>query len=617
MAKVMAIFLLLVGALAITVATDKSLPEADLVYIQPQDIFTLDPQAMRYNQDLRMSYAIYETLVRWNNEVATFDITPAAAARWEVSDDGLVYTFHLRPEARWSNGDPVTARDFQYAWQRALMPDSVADYSGLFFVIKGAQAFFDWRTEAMDTYASRPAEERTPEAAQAFRDETNRRFQESVGIRVADTYTLEVTLERPTAFFLDLCAFGPFSPVHEATVERFLQVTPETGRLDQSKAWTKPWNLVCNGPYTVEQWQFKRGMLLRRNPMYWDQDAIVSDTIRTLPIQDGNTSILAYETGAADWHSDVTVKYIADMLAEKDAGQRSNIHALSTFGTYFWSFNCKPRLADGRTNPFHDAGVRRAFALAVNKKAIVDNVKRSGEKVADVLIPVGSIGGFESPIGLPFNPERARQELANAGWEDRDGNGIPENEAGDEFPVVEMLCSTGSYHEDVAMVMGRMFTETLGIPTRIDAKESKIYKDDLKQKDYMMARGGWFGDYGDPTTFLDLHRTGDGNNDRGYSDPTFDAMLERAADEVDTRARLKILEEAERYTMEESVPVVPIWQYNYYYMFEPPLDAEGNPRPGGLVGISRHPRLVQYLWKLGVLKEGDEVRVTDMGVFAQ
>ncbi|MCA9309963.1 MAG: peptide ABC transporter substrate-binding protein [Phycisphaerales bacterium] len=617
MGKLIAIFALLVGVLALTLAMDRSIPEADFTYIQPQDIFTLDPQAMSYNQDLRMAYAIYEPLAHWDNEVATFDIIPAAAERWEISDDGLTYTFHIRDAARWSNGDPVLAEDFRYAWQRAIMPDSVADYSGLFFVIDGAEAFFDWRTEALEAYAERPASQRTREAALALREETNQRFADTVGIRTLDDHTLEVRLARPTAYFLDLCAFGPFCPVHPETVEKFVTVKPESGRLDTDKRWTKPWNLVCNGPYVVEQWQFKRGMFLRRNPQYWDQDAIVSDTIRTLPVQDGNTSILAYETGAASWHSDVTVKYIADMLAQKREGKRDDIHALSTFGTYFWSFNCRPKLSDGRDNPFHDAGVRRAFALSVDKQAIVEKVKRSGEKVAHVLIPPGSIGGFESPQGLRLDPVRAREELAKAGWADRDGNGVPENESGVEFPVVEMLCSTGSYHEDIAMAMGRMFTEVLGVRTRIEAKESKIYKDDLKQKDYMMARGGWFGDYGDPTTFLDLHRTGDGNNDRGYSDPVFDDLLARAAQEPDVDKRMTLLEEAERYTMEDTLPVLPIWHYNYYYMFEPPLDDEGHVRPGGLVGISYHPRLVQYMWKLGVLKEGDEVRVTEMGVFAQ
>ena len=617
MQKVTAIFLLLVAALGLTLATDKSLPPADFTFIMPQDIFTLDPQAMSYNQDLRMSYALYETLVRWDNEVATFDISPAAAESWEVSPDGLTYTFKLRENARWSNEDPLTARDFQYAWQRAIMPDTAADYSGLFFVIGGAEAFFNWRNDQLEAYAALPESARTAEAAQELRDEANAHFIETVGLRVIDDHTLEVTLERPTAFFLDLCAFGPFSPVCEKVVEQFVSVDDASGRLQQDQTWTKPWNLVCNGPYYVKQWQFKRGMLLERNPMYWNQDAIVSDTIRTIPVNDGNTAVLTYETGAADWHSDATVKYVADMLDERTAGTRDNIHALSTFGTYFWSFNCKEKLSDGRPNPFFDARVRRAFAMSVDKKAIVDKVKRSGEKVAHVLVPPDSIGGFESPQGVRYDPAAGRALLAEAGWIDRDGNGVPENERGVEFPIVELLCSTVSYHEDVAQAMGRMFQETLGVRSKIDAKESKIYKDDLKQKDYMMARGGWFGDYGDPTTFLDLHRTGDGNNDRGYSDPVFDQLLVDAANEPEVSARLRILEEAERLTMDETLPVLPIWHYNYYYMYKPPLDDDGNIKPGGVVGISHHPRLIQYLWKLGIVEEGDEVRVTEMGVFAK
>ncbi len=151
-----------------------------------------------------------------------------------------------------------------------------------------------------------------------------------------------------------------------------------------------------------------------------------------------------------------------------------------------------------------------------------------GEKVATTFIPPGSIGGFDTPVGLMFDPDRARQELTDAGWIDRDGNGIPENDRGIEFPTVELLYSTAGYHKDIALVLARMFEDTLGVETRLEGKETKVYKDDLKKKNYMLARGGWFGDYGDPTTFLSLHRTGDGNNDRGYSNPQFDEMLDAA-----------------------------------------------------------------------------------------
>ena len=604
MKKIIGVLIVLLAALGAAVAADRPLPKADLTIIERTEFNTLDPQRMSYIHDNRLSYAIYETLVRWDVH-GDFGILPGLAQRWDVSADGVTYTFHLDPKGKWSNGDPVHASDYVFAWRRAMLPDTAADYSSLFFAVRGAEALFGWRTEQLTAYSERPERERTVAAAKQLYDEMLAHFEQTVGLRAVDDFTLEVTLERPTAFFLDLCAFSPFNPVHPATIEKFTAFDGDSGRLQQDYQWTKPWNIVCNGVYMPKSWRYKREMYLVRNPHFRDPSMGFADSIRLIPINDPNTNVLAYETGVANWTTDVTVSYLADMLEQKRRGERDNIHAFSTFGTYFWSFNCRPRLGDGRDNPFFDAAVRRAFTMAVDKQLIVDKVKRSGEQPARMFVPPGSIPGFANPEGLPFDPERAKQELASAGWVDRNGDGVPENERGEPFPTVSMLYSTGSYHADIALAMGRMWQQHLGITYELDAKELKVYKDMLKKKDYMVARGGWFGDYGDPTTFLDLHKTGDGNNDRGYSDPAFDEMLARAADEVDPAARMRILEQAERYTMEQTLPILPVWHYNYYYMFKPPVDEMGNPNPGGLRGISKHPRLVQYLFLLDVVDEED------------
>jgi oligopeptide transport system substrate-binding protein len=311
--------------------------------------------------------------------------------------------------------------------------------------------------------------------------------------------------------------------------------------------------------------------------------------------------VLAFQTGAGDFHTDVRVDYIPELLDQVRRGERDDFHAFGTFGTYFWSFNCTPTLADGRANPFYDPAVRRAFAMATDKREIIDRVRRSGETLSDVLIPRESIAGFTSPTGIGFDPVRARDALAAAGWIDRNSDGIVENERGEPFPVVEMLYTTAGYHKNIALAMGRMWEKTLGVRTKLVAKETKVYKDDLDARNFMVARGGWFGDYGDPTTFLNLHRTGDGNNDRGYSDPHFDDLMRRSDIETDPQARMRLLEEAERYTMEETLPVLPLFQYDWYYMFEPPT-RDGKPNPGGLANISLHPRLVQYYWKLEVVE---------------
>lgn len=604
MRKLLGVLLLLLVGLVVAMATDRPLPRADLTVIDFVDFNTLDPQRMSYMHDNRLSYSIYEGLVKWDIFSDDFRIIPAGARSWEISPDGLVYTFHLEPDARWSNGDPVTAHDFAYSWQRALMPETVADYVGFFFRIKGARAFYDWRREQLDAYAARPASKKSVAAAQELRRQADERFRDTVGIEAVDDHTLRVTLERPTPFFIDLVAFSCFSPVCRNVVDspRWTRANPETGAIEQDQGWTKPPHLITNGPYIVESWRFKREMRLAINPYYWNPGKIKSRTVAIIPIEDQNTGVLAFHSGAADIHINTDVNYIPEMLELIRKGEIDFFHDNSTFGTYFWSFNCTPTLASGQPNPFSDPRVRRAFALAIDKKAIAEKVMRTGVRVADVLIPPDSIAGFRGQQGLSHDPGRARRELAAAGWIDRDGNGIPENERGDEFPAVELLITQVPYHRDVAIAMGRMWKEVLGIRSSPVVRETKVYAANLDRRDYMMARGGWFGDFGDPMTFLELHRTGDGNNDRGFTNAAFDALLDAAEDELDPEKRMRILEEAERLTMEDELPIMPLWNYKHFYLFKPPEKPDGSPNPGGVRGVSRHPRLVQYYWAMEVVR---------------
>ena len=604
MTRLLAALALLVALLAVVVAGDKPLPRADLVYADLQPAFTLDPQRMSYEQDFRIAYALYEGLLRWDND--TFEPRPAAAESWTVSEDRRTYTFTLREGARWSSGDPVTAGDFVYAWRRAVLPDTAADYAQLFFFIEGAEDLFDYRSRQLERYAGRPAAERTAEAAAAARDELRDYAADRFGVTALGSRTLRVTLERPTPFFLDLLCFASFMPVHPPTVEAHVSLDPRSARLEQRHGWTKPGRHVGNGPYTLERWRFKRDMRLAKSQTYRDQSLARSDTIEIRTIENPETAVLAFETGAVDWLTDVSVDYLPDLVEAQREGRRDDVRWFPNFGTYFWNFNCTSTLTDGRPNPLADPRVRRAFAIAVDKEAIVENVRRVGEPVARALIPPGSLPGFdeEGEIGgLRHDPDAARAQLADAGWRDRDGDGVPESAAGDPFPVVELLCTSGSYHDQVAQAMQSMWERTLGVRSAIRIKETKTYRDDLKRRDYMMARGGWFGDYGDPTTFLALHRTGDGNNDRGYSDPRYDELYDRAIKEPDPAERYDLLEELERYTAEETVPVLPIFTYVQFYLADPSLE-----------GFSFHPRKQQYLFELHLERGESDPAGTPRGI---
>jgi oligopeptide transport system substrate-binding protein len=614
--RLIAPFLLLVVALAAAISLDRPLPPADLVIIERSDCYTLDPQRMSYQHELRRARVIYETLV--NLRASDCAVVPGVAERWESSPDGRTWTFHLRDDAFWSNGDPVTSRDFAYAWRRALLPDTAADYSGLFWEIRGGKDFFHRRKERLAEYARARKEGRAnSDDLERLWADTVVDFEENVGIETPDDRTLVVHLETPLAYFLDICAFPPFAPVHRETVERHVTHDPDTGGIVQRHDWTKPGEIVTNGAYVPTVWRYKRDMRLERNPHYWNQDATQADSIECRTIENPNTGVLAFESGGADWLTDLGPEYKTEMLAERraylerfradvdaglargadlddvvgalpapGAGERRDVRGFDAFGTDFFSFNCRATLPGEKPNPFHDARVRRAFALAVDKRQLIDRITRLGERVASTLVPPGSIKGYPSVEGLGFDPARAREELKAAGYEDRDGDGVVEDAQGARFPTVDILYSTASpRYQNLALAMRDMWKRELRVAAECRGKDSKLYKEDLKKGNFMIARGGWYGDYGDPTTWLDLQRTGNGNNDRGYSNPKLDAMLDAARLEGDAAKRLAMLAECERWLFTEEMPLLPICNYVTVYMYD----------PSRLAGMSGHPRLEQDL----------------------
>jgi oligopeptide transport system substrate-binding protein len=604
MLKLLIPFVLLLGVAGATLLTDRPLPPADFTFINRGDVTTLDVQRMSWMQDMRVCLFLFEGLTRQDVFTWGYEARPGVAERWEVSDDGRVYTFHFRPDARWSNGESVTAFDFAFSWRRALLPDTASDYITLFQLIDGAREFYAWRESALASF--RPGQD-----ARALWAETERKFTELVRLETPDARTLRVTLARPTPYFLDLCSFAVFSPVYPPLVRQYDVLDPASGRVKTLQGWTRPPLLVSNGPFKLTRWRFKRDMRFERNEFYWDRSRLNIDTIAVPSVEDPNAQVLAFTTGAVDWVSDVTVDYKADMLGAKQRfyrehwgeyrrlkemgldqfeidrrlpdDPRARIHPVPAFGTYWYNFNCLPRLPDGRENPFHDPRVRKAFALAVDKRVIVDEVRRCGEPPAGTVIPPGSISGYHSPAELGYNPAAARRLLAEAGYPD------PAS-----FPPVEILFNKDGGHDRVAAAVGKMWQRNLGVPVTLNQKEIKVFREDLKRQNYMVSRAGWYGDYGDPTTFLDLNRTSDGNNDRKYSSARYDGLLDQAAREPDPEARMRLLEECERIVVQDDVPLIPLYHYVTFYLF----DAHR------ISGINPHPRTTQLMDLVDVLGDG-------------
>jgi oligopeptide transport system substrate-binding protein len=615
MARLLVPFILLILVVGAALLSDRPAPRADFTFINRGEVTTMDLAIMSWQMDFRIARIVYEGLTRHDPLSHSFNSVPGVAERWETSPDRKTWTFHLRADAKWSNGAPVVANDFIFSWRRTLLPDNAGDYSQVFGCIKGVKEFQAFRTQQLAEFAKRTDLADRAAAAKQLWDGALTHFNEVVAIKSPDPRTLIIELDQPTPYFLELTGFGSFYPVYPPLVMAHESFDEASGRIRTDPDWTKPPKLVTNGPFKMTVWRFMRDIRLEKNEYYWDRANININSIAVPNVDDTNAQVMSFTTGAVDWVSDVIPAYRADMLAQKQQfykehwdeyqrlkstiengrpldpievdrrlppDPRKNIHAFPSFGTYFYNFNCRDRLSDGRANPFHDPKVRRAFSLAVDKESIVKNLRRTGEPVAATIIPPGSIGGYTSPKGLPYDPPLAKKLLAEAGYP-----------TGKGFITVEILFNKDGGHEVYAQAIAKNWQEHLGVQVVLAQKEIKVLRDQLKNADYIVSRGSWFGDYGYPTTFLDISRKEDGNNDRKYDNPAFDALLDQAA-AAEPDAAMRLLQEAERLLVEDDLPILPIFHYVDITLFD----------ANKVTGLSTHPRQEQHMYLVDILGDG-------------
>jgi oligopeptide transport system substrate-binding protein len=536
--------------------------QADLRFVNAGDPKTLDPGQMSWGQDIRLANALWEGLYRFDS--TNMQPQPGVAERVEISDDRTVYTFHLRPTARWSNGDPVTAGDFAFAWKRVL--DQPASYTSLFYYIDGAQGYSEALREANAALA------RDPDAA----DVRIPRFGD-VGITVIDDQTLRVRLKHPVPFFADLCAFPTFFPLHERSIPPHLVSRhPRTDAIQIRQGFVKP-PLVSNGPFTMAGWSYKQRIRLERNPQYWDADAVRLKTIDVVSAEDGFAAFQMYETGGVDWIADVHPE-----VAGKLAGSgRDDFRVTTGFGTYYYEFLTEPRLPDGRANPFADKRVRQAFSIAIDKDAITQTIVVTGEKPATTYIPRGIFEGYASPTGLSYNVTKAKALLADAGYPD-----------GRNFPQVTLLYNTNAGHERIAEYVRRQWLDNLGVRVSLEGVEVKTFGSLKEQKKFHVCRASWIGDYTDPSTFTDKYLSFSDNNDAGWKNAEYDRLCAAAAREPDPQQRMQLLQQAETLLLEDAA-VLPIYSYVNRVLHRPYVK-----------GMQPNPRNQQDFKRLWIEKDG-------------
>jgi oligopeptide transport system substrate-binding protein len=467
---------------------------------EPRD---LDPHLVTGIPEAHILFNLFEGLT--SKDPRTGEPTPGVADRWAVSADGKVYTFHLRKDAKWSNGDPVTAGDFVYAWTRLLTPATGAEFAYYAYAIRGARAFNQGKAP--------PA---------------------GLGFRAAAPDRLIVTLEHPTPYFLSLLAHHSLYPLHRATLEKF------------GRSWTRPENMVSNGPFVLADWKLNQVVRLRRNPRYWGAAEVKLEGAEFYPIDRVDTEEAMFRAGQLDITGDVPLEKIA--VWRKDP--RGLLQQSPYLGTYFIWFNVtRP--------PFDKVPVRRALALAIDRQRLVDYVVRGGQSPGTAFTPPGCGGGYEPPAAVPPDGRaiaEAKAALGEAGYPDGKG-----------FPVTELLYNTSEGQKKIAEAIQEMWRRNLGIEVRLYNQDWKVYLDNKRTGNFQMCRGSWIGDYNDPTTFLQIFTTGTPTNAARWSDPAYDQLIAKAADERSQERRFQILHQAES-RMLAALPVIPIYFSTRLYL---------------------------------------------------
>ena len=543
--------------LAAVIFTPGHQRRAELEFISSDSLHDFDPHIASWMVDFRVLEAMFERLVVLDAQTMT--VQPAAAERWDISDDGLTYTFHLRKDAKWSNGDPVTAHDYVRGWRRAMLPDTGAQYIEMMWNIKGARAWGEaWSAQRKAYENNRMA--KSAQTAKALLDQAYERFEETVGLKAVDDHTLRVELERPIPYFIELAAFATFSPLHGPSFEKFVTVEPDTGLYKADADWIQPGNVVTNGPYVLTGYRADQDLMLEQSPHYWNREAMKNRSIYMKIMKDSKAALNYYESGRADWWPDVPASDVlaADLIDEQKQGRRNDVHANLVAGSYFYSFNCLPKLPDGRDNPFVDARVRLAFGLAIDRELLVTTILRAGQQAAGTYVPP-VIPGYTSPrsAGMEFQPQRAKELLAEAGYPD--GRGLE---------GLSLLYNTGFGHEKIASFVADQWREHLNVSVELDGMASTQFGESLRKQQYDIARANWFGDYRDPTTFLTKYHSQGGNNDAKWNNPTYDAILAEADSMTDVQARAARLAEAEALLLQEA-PIIPVFFYVDVDLYDP------------------------------------------------
>lgn len=431
---------------------------------------------------------------------------PATAEKWDVSEDGKVYTFHIRDNAKWSNGDAVTAADFVFAWKRLLDPETGSPASFLGYFIEGAEAYNNGEGSVDD-----------------------------VKVKAIDEKTFEVTLTSPQAYFLSVITNPAFFPINEKVAT------------ENPKWFAEAATFVGNGPFNLTEWEHDSHFVMEKNANYWDASTVKLDKVHWAIIDDTNTAYQMFQTGNLDT-SDVPADLAEQLFAE------GKVKVEGQAGDYFYRFNTT-------MEPFQNVNIRKAFAMAIDQQQIVEYVTKKGEKPAYGFVAYGfndaSGKDFRETAGdlVKTNVEEAKALLAKG----------MEEEGYTTLPEVTITYSTSDSHKKIAEALQQMFKDNLGVEVKLANMEWNVFAEDQKALKFQFSRSSFLADYADPINFLENFQTGLSMNRTGWSNAKYDQLIKDAKNEADEAKRYEMMYEAERILFEE-MPIVPLYFYNQAYL---------------------------------------------------
>ena len=436
---------------------------------------------------------------------------PGTAESWTISDDGKEYIFKLNKNAKWSNGDPVTADDFVWSWKRILTASLGSQYPDMLYYLVGAYEYHNGEIDNFD----------------------------EVGVKALDSQTLKVNLKNPTPFFIGLLSHYSTWPVHKETVLKHGDIDDRNGE------WTRPGNFVCNGPFQLKTWELNNRIVVEKNPHYYDASMVRLNEIHYYPVSNVMTEDRMFRAGQLHLTSSMPTQKCPIYIEEKNP----NLKIDPYMGTYFYRINTE-------NETLSDVRVRKALAYSIDRQLLVDKVTQCGQIPAYSFTPPGS-NGYQPSTEIPYDPTLAKQLLAEAGYS-----------SDNPFPKLEILFNTNEGHRKVALAIQQMWQNELGIEVELVNQDWKVYLSREMVGDFQMSRAGWIGDYEDPNTFLDLMRPNRGNNKTGWENMDFDALVEEANTINNQDKRYELLNEAEKILI-DNMPIIPLYTYVRVYQLSP------------------------------------------------